>query len=466
MIKLNHVTCTFVGQKTPAVYNLDFEVRPGECVVLTGASGCGKSTLLKIMSGIIPSLEEATLSGTVEVNRKNIFKLQSWQIAQTIGYVNQNPRSQFFTNDTTSELMFSMENMGYSKERMNRVKNEVCEKLKIQYLLDRPIDHLSSGERQKIAIASALTLGPKVLLFDEPSANLDYKATLELASLIQELKKQGYTIIIAEHRIFYLTEVCDRYIYMKTGVIEDVVKANETEKLNKTDLRSIDPFMPKEDAVSNCAPKGNLVCEISHLSYRNLLEDVELKIFGGEIVALIGSNGVGKTTFAKLITGLIKPCQGTVHTKDVTMILQDVDYQLFTESVVSELSLGHKDDLVPTMIEQLGLTGFEHVHPIRMSGGQKQRVLIGCAKLSNARFLILDEPTSGLDAKNMRRVANILSSMPEDVAILVITHDFELIDRMCTRALYLNQGQIETDVPLSNQENREKLISIFKNLKG
>lgn len=464
MIEMRNGSCRYPEREDGAVENISLHIAKGEFVVLSGSSGCGKSTLLKLMNGLVPGLQEAAVTGEIRIDGRPVAEQKSWELAELVGTVNQNPRSQFFTTNTTTELAFAMENLGWQREQILDRLRSLSEEAGIDTLMDRHMFKLSSGERQRVTIACALALRPKILLFDEPSANLDYAATLALGRLLEQLKARGHTIVIAEHRLFYLSGVCDRMLYLKDGRLEQSFSRKELTDLQTENLRSFSPF-----CVPLGAAKPHMGGDVLHtegLTYKNLLRNIHLHLAQGEVLALVGRNGAGKTTLTKLLAGILKPDGGTVEAIDPMLVMQDADYQLFTESVWQELRLGAeslpKDDIRKT-IQSLGLLGLESCHPITLSGGQKQRVLLGAAGLCKARLVILDEPTSGLDAQNMRRVGALIEKIRKEADVIVITHDFELIAAVCSRLVWLDHASIKADFPL-NESVRNNVIKIFQNL--
>lgn len=465
MIKMHNVSCRYPRCKTKAIDNINLHVQKGECVVLSGGSGCGKSTLIKLLNGQIPNLQEADVTGEIYIEGQPLSDKKSWELTKYVGTVNQNPRSQFFTNNTKTELAFAMENLGWPREQILCRLDTLIKETDIAALMNRHILHLSSGERQRITIACALTLSPQVLLFDEPSANLDYLTTIALGVLLKQLKDKGHTLVIAEHRFFYLLPVCDRMFYIKKGMLERIVPRSELRGFAREDLRRLTPF---ECPINNVKMRrGDEVCCVNDLTYKDILESISIRVAKGEAIALVGRNGAGKTTLAKLISGILKPSSGCIQAEDAMLVMQDTDYQFFTESVVNELKLGlinSSQDEIDRMIQKMGLQGLEKRHPITaLSGGQKQRVLLGAAGLSKARLIILDEPTSGLDAKNMQRVAMLIQEIRKEAGVIVITHDFELIAAACSRLVWLENSKIKVDFDLS-ETTKMKAIEIFNEM--
>ncbi len=465
MIKFNNLNCTYKNSNSPALTNINLSVKKGECLLIAGESGSGKSTILKIISGLIPHLYDASISGEVFVDDVDIKLKKSYELAQLIGLVNQDPRGQFFTSTVITELAFACENMGIDKDEILQMIKIQSKQMNIENILNRKVFNLSSGEKQRVSVACAQSLSPKIFIFDEPSSNLDYASTMSLKRIIQALKDKGHTIVIVEHRVFYLEDVVDRVVYIQDGKIVDECLKNDFVNFLKTkELRSPTPFLCQFKGEHKTI--GEPLISIENLSYKTILNNINFNISKGEIVAVVGKNGAGKTTLAKAISGVIKKYHGSIVGDKIMLTMQDVDYQLFSESVESEIGLGIKKPdsvLIEETMKKVGIEDLRNRHPLALSGGQKQRVIIAAAIAGDYNTLIFDEPTSGLDLQNMKRVASLISDVSKDKAIMVITHDFELIASIANRLVLMEKGKIVEDFKVV-EENREKLINIFKNM--
>ena len=443
----------------------------GECIAVIGGSGCGKSTLTRVINGLIPSFYSGKLSGDVNIDGIDLKTMASWEIGAKIGNVFQDPRSQFFSSEVTGEIAFGCENLGMSHSDIQQRVHQTIHSMKIESLAKASIYTLSYGMRQKVAICSAKAMNPEIYVFDEPSANLDLQATLLLADLIQELKSEGKTIIIAEHRLFYLKGIADRYLLMENGSISKIYSAAQMQNLdsdymNRKGLRSMNL---KDISVNKEIPAisgTSLSVEIKNLckSYgsKAILKDVSFQYDGNEIIALVGENGIGKSTLGKVMAGLTKESDGQIlidgrpvsHKKRIGKIWyipQDLDSQLFGENLVDELTSGLKSSIEETqkaeaILTQLGLFPFKSRHPATLSGGQKQRLVLGVAMMRETPMIILDEPTSGLDFCSMEKVRKlILEQQTKGTKFLIISHDIEFIARTCNRVLKIERGHITED---------------------
>lgn len=442
------------------ISDVDFSIGEGQVVLLTGNSGCGKSTLLKCLNGLIPAVTEGELSGELSVNGNDYSEMKMHQINKIIGSVFQNPRSQFFTENTTAELVFPMENYGYEKADMQKRLDELKDSFGIHELMNRNIFTLSSGERQMIALASAVTMKQKILLFDEPSANLDYGNAMLLGEIIRKMKNNGYTIIVADHRFFYLNGIIDKVLFLDSGKLKLYDSETEFKSCNY-DTRSFDIFsldIPCKEKIN----ADNTVATLKNANFKNILKDINLELHKGEVTVLVGCNGAGKTTLAKLLCKTYRPTSGTVDTDELPFfIMQDPDYQLFGTSVINELSLVKNDlNCIKECLDNLGLLPYRHKHPFDLSGGQKQRLQIAMATLCEKPLIIFDEPTSGLDVYSMHNVVAEILKLKEKSGVLVISHDYEFIRHVANRVVFLDEGTIREDFILTD-DSLSKLNKIF-----
>lgn len=466
MLEFKDVSFTYKNSNNKVLDRVNFKINKGECILLTGVSGSGKSTLIHLMNGLIPTLYEGQLEGEILFKNKDLKDIESYDISKNIGYVSQDPRGYFFTTNTTSELVFSMENYGIPLNEMKKKYSELVNLLELEKLVDKNIIYISSGERQKIAIGCSLSLEPEIIILDEPSSNLDFHMTKKLKQLIEKLKTKGYTIIIAEHRMYYIQNLIDRVLVINNGkVIEKTI--SDLKSNNEVPLRSLDIFNLELENIS-CKNK-ELLMEINNITYKNILSNITTTVYKGDVIGLIGKNGVGKTTLLRLLSNIMKPDKGKVVGKVIPfLVMQDMDYQFFTESVESEMKFGSADndlEKINSLLMKLGLIEFKDKIPFELSGGQKQRLLIAISALANVNLLMFDEPTSGLDYVNMTKVSGILKDLSKNSALIVATHDIEFLYKTCNRVVYLDDKVIKEDFYL-NLENKKKVNNIFINMEG
>ena len=458
MIEIRELSFKYKGGANYSLKGIDLNVKKGECILLCGRSGCGKSTLLKLMNGIIPEFYDGDIYGSVMVNGMNTFTAPIYKLSKNVGSVFQNPKTQFYTTNTTDEIAFGLENYGIKREVINKRIEEVEKELHLENLMNKNIFNLSGGEKQKIAIASIYALNPEIFILDEPSSSLDIKSMKELSLTIKKLKSLGKTIIIAEHRLWYLKDIADRAIYLEDGKIireysmDEIENLSEDERmrtgLRHSDYKAIEGFDDFE--TSN---KGVLL-ELKNLIFkrntRTILSIKDLTFCYGNIIGIVGENGIGKSTLAKIICGLYKENKGKIlkdgenldiksRLNESLLIMQEVNCQLFTDSVKDEVVLTSNikgDNALDTWLKDMELKNISDRNPHTLSGGQKQRVIILSALLSDKKILFFDEPTSGLDYRNMKIVAkNIKKVKEEDRLILIISHDVEFLESVCDKVI-------------------------------
>ena len=466
MVELKNVSFRYGSEERQdddenSLSGIDLTIHDGEFVLLTGPSGCGKTTILRLINGLIPHFYSGIACGEVLIDGKAVGSQELYDTALKVGTVFQNPRSQFYNVDTTGELAFGCENRGLPEEQIYERIDDTVTRFSIEKLMDRNIFHLSDGEKQKIACASVDVAGAEIILLDEPSANLDYEATLALRDLILEWRRQDKTIIAAEHRIAYLWDLIDRAVILRNGRIICELSGDEISTLTPNDLIEMGLRSTIRESPSGISLplylEGDepLTIKDFRLTYSGAKEPAvdipDITLAAGEITAITGANGAGKTSLLSCICGLEKRCKGTLIFREKSysrkdrqklcfMVMQDTGNQLFTESVLEDVLISlpkdteNEKERAEEILRALDLEPFLERHPQSLSGGQKQRLAIACALASGRRVLLLDEPTSGLDYAHMMETADLLKQLRcMGTTILVVTHDSELIHACCTR---------------------------------
>ena len=525
MINFKNVSFSYSGEHGTGdgVSEIDLTIKDGEFVVLCGESGCGKTTVTRLINGLAPHFYEGEMSGSVMIGNVCVNTENLSDIAALTGSVFQNPKSQFFNLDTTGELVFGCENLGIPREQIQQRLEKTKRDLQLDNLMDRDIFELSGGEKQQIACASCYTADPRVFVLDEPSSNLDKRAIQRLHRMLVKIKAAGKTVVIAEHRLYYLMDVADRFIYMRSGKIERIFTRDEMKALSEPDLtalglrltnmQSLAVLARKENAARETPVKGStpktaakdgapitdteqsgeqpvksIAPSESQPVSKPALEALDVTCGYGStrvldierlalpehsIVALIGDNGSGKSTFAQALAGLI-PSNGSIavggayltaeeRSKRSFMVMQDVNRQLFADSVLEEVMMntGASAADAEAVLARLGILELKDRHPASLSGGQKQRTAIASALCAKKDLLIFDEPTSGLDRRGMERFGSLLRELQTSAALsLVITHDPELIMSCCTHILHIENGRVLAFYPL-NKAGIERVSSYF-----
>lgn len=437
----------------------NLNIKTGECVVLTGISGSGKSSILNLINGLATRYDNCKISGEVLFQHHDIVKLELYQIAQLIASVFQNPKTSFFNVNTTMELLFFLENNGVPRQEMQKRLSDLLNLFPIANLLNRNIFELSGGERQILSIATAYISGVQCVLLDEPSANLDSKYIKIVAKMLAILKKRGVTLLVAEHRLYYLMDVADRVLVVANGTISQEYSISKFKQLSEKKLYAMGLRTRQEVQLKPFSPMTSGEFYIKSL-YKKLINHQILKIIDlslkkGNIYGVVGLNGSGKTSLIKALLGVDKKCQVAIYLDDKLLstrqriklsswVMQDVNNQLFTDSVMAEIKLEIGNisvDKINQVIKKLKLSSLLDRHPLSLSVGQKQRVAIASTILSQKTLLYFDEPTSGMDYLNMIAISKLLrDSSTNNNIIIIVSHDVEFLNQTVDHVIKLSSN--------------------------
>ena len=469
--------------------DVSLDAADGECLLVTGPSGCGKTTLALVLAGLIPRAIPAFVEGEVQVAGLDLFSLGAPPLAclaQKVSLVFQNPSSQLFHLSVEDEVGFGPRNLGLQEEEVWARVEWALEAVGIGDLARRNPAGLSCGQQQRVAIAAALAMRPKLLVLDEPMASLDVTGTNEVISTLAGLKKSlGISIVLIEHRLAEAARLADRVLIMDRGRLVADGAANRIlgnrQLLRDLGLRrpTEEPPAPWEtllDADGISQQAGDLpVLEMRQVSagYGRdavVLRDIDLAVHPGEFTALVGDNGSGKTTMARVAAGLIKPFRGEVvfHPesgpkgnwkrvrvrpgRDVALLFQNPADQLFTDSVDEEVAFGPKNyrrfdpETHERVLGESDLSCLRNRSPMALSAGQQQRTALAACLSLLPRLVILDEPTLGQDWGHLQRLMDFLRELNrQGMAILLITHDYKLVHRYAHRVVWMDGGRIVLD---------------------
>ncbi|MBI1921995.1 MAG: ABC transporter ATP-binding protein [Geobacter sp.] len=448
-VRVADLTYTYPGGANPALAGVSFTLGRGECVCLTGPSGCGKSTLLLAMKGL---LREGAVTGTIEIPSRS-----------GVGIVFQNPESQILCTTVAEEVAFGPENLCVEPEEIGRRVGRSLSAVRLGGCESRSVERFSAGQKQRLAIASVLSMEPQWLLLDEPTSQLDRKGKLELAELLLSLKRQGYGLLIAEHDLAPVAGIADRYLLMEGGRI--VAESSQP-------LFSRLPF-PVRDAGARgkrCGASSTPAVSVVQLclTYPEtglVLDGVAMEIGEGELVHIAGHNGAGKSSLLRCLAGLetpdsgrveiagvAGPCPATVRGK-VGYLFQNPSRQLFADTVFDEVAFSLKrcgrtpEEVNRDVAEALELCEIPHLAgraPLALSFGEQHRVALATVLALRPSVLLLDEPFSGLDMEQRLRLLRILSGLPEryGASVVIASHD-DLPDMAwADRVLVLKEGRI------------------------
>ncbi|MBE6473199.1 MAG: ABC transporter ATP-binding protein [Coriobacteriaceae bacterium] len=496
-IELENVSFAYgpAGALGSTVLNdVTLKVPYGQCLCITGPSGCGKTTLTQLVNGLIPSFYEGETKGTVRVGGIDVNQWEMDDLCRFVGSVFQNPRSQFFNLDTTSELAYGCENLGIERREILRAIAQSAEALELDGLLERDIHDLSGGQRQLLALGATCAMGAELLVLDEPTANLDAAATHLVKRALQRLRAQGKTIVIVEHRLHWLDGLVDRVVRIGNGCVAGDWPAREFASLSTSELAAMGlrawslKGLPKcfppaaENAAATPAAARQSVqangLRAGYRKHRDILRGLSLSAEGGHAIAVIGRNGQGKSTFASVMSGLMRESYGGISIDDrplaprdrvgsVYLVLQESGYQLFGSSVLEEFAIGlsRKNECdqgrVENLLGRFGLLEKKDRHPASISGGEKQRLAMAVGIHSGARILVLDEPTSGLDLTNMARCASEIRRLTEaGCCVLVITHDAEFALAACDQVIEIDGGRVRASYDL-DEHTAERALRVL-----
>jgi energy-coupling factor transport system ATP-binding protein len=460
---------------TPALRNISFDVKAGECLVITGLSGCGKSTLARVLIGVIPHTIPAKVSGTVNVGDMDVLNNPTTDVAKQVGAVFQNPRAHLFHLRVDDEIAFGPRNLGLSEEETASRVEWALETVGLCDLRAQKPANLSGGQIQRVAIAAALAMRPNVLVLDEPTASLDVVGTQNVIATLEKLKQEfGLTIVLIEHRLAEVRRIADNVLVLHDG--EMVAEGGFDQVLGNYELlRTYGLRRPTMESLSDWSqllkPNGHHPEDMQPLlDLRNLsagydgqavIRDVNLQIYPGEFVALVGNNGTGKSTLGLAAAGLLKPLAGNVlvhgstHPRpglDIALLFQNPADQLFTNTVEEEISFGPKNyktfqpDIHEQTLASADLLHLRDRRPFSLSIGQQQRTALASCIALRPALVILDEPTLGQDWRHLQQLMDCLLHLNQQgTAILLITHDYKLVHRYARRVILMEAGRVILD---------------------
>lgn len=457
MIKIKDVNFSYGKERI--LKNINLDIKKGECVLLVGESGSGKTSLLRLINGLIPKFYKGEYAGNVSLFGQDMEKFTFVDLAEKVGTVYQNPRNQFFTLDTMSELAFSLENLGMEPKEISKRLENSLDSFNIRHLKDKNINTLSGGQMQSIALASVYGLMPEIYLVDEPSANLDKEGIGKLKEIINILRQREKTLIISEHRLYYLKGLIDRVVHIKNGEIFEEYLGSKFFSLDDKERIEKGFRALREDNLilnnkKNSIKKHCLKLEDLSIGYKKpLIKNISIEISSGEILGIIGKNGSGKTSFFKTMAGLLKEKSGKFifngkglnrrsRQKLTAMVMQDPSYHFFMDTVEKEVEVGKNGEKKDQILTVLNLDEKKKENPLNLSGGEKQRLAIAVSLMEDKEIFLFDEPTSGLDFKNMEIVAEKIKGLQkEGKIILIISHDDEFLSKVCTSFILFEEGK-------------------------
>ncbi|MGB4323499.1 MAG: energy-coupling factor transporter ATPase [Anaerolineaceae bacterium] len=474
------------SRTTPAIEDINLHLEPGQIVLLAGSSGCGKTTLMCCVNGLIPHTYQGYMQGEIELYGKSIKGMGLAEISKHVGTLLQDPERQILGTYVINEVCFGLESQGMPREEMIQKAEKALERLHITHLKDKETHYTSGGEKQKVALAGVLAMEPNILLLDEPLASLDPASAREALLAFRELADEGLSILLVEHRVEDVLEINpEKVIDMDNGRVVyqgDVKGLLETADYTRIKLPAQTvmrrakgkPFEECCFAVPAFDPQSEPLVSFQDVCFRykedgpEVLHGINLDIRAGEVIAILGHNGSGKTTTVKQALGLLKPTSGQVllegvETRKTTVanvaktigyVFQSPSQMLFAPTVREELAFGPENlgmdketvsQNVDWAIETVHLEHELPMPPLALSFGQQKRVSIASVLSMKSRILMMDEPTSGQDYWNYQSFMNTILQTPGFDAILFITHDLDLALTYANRVVVLYGGQVMAD---------------------
>ena len=471
MIELNNVSYTYPQTVQPALHRITLSLEKGRCVMVTGPSGAGKTTLCLAASGILHHEYGGKKEGLVVIDGRNVTDYRSLSdLAQNVGVVFDDPEAQMIFTTVEEEILSALEHRGLSAAVIEERLAFIMKTTYLEELKDRSPHNLSGGQKQRVALAATLALGNDVLILDEPTSELDEHATKRIADILKELKSQGKTILLIEHKFGQFREMVDALVVLENGTITvqgipgEVLRDDRIRGMVQPDFSTV----KKNEGVVLTSEPIISVRDLTHC-YGNVqaLSGISLTIRKGEFVAIVGENGSGKTTLVKHFNRLLAPTSGDVmvngkNTKDcsiaalacdVGLVFQNPDHMFFADTVREEIAYGvknlgieHGGEVIDAALRDAGLTESAELYPRWLSRGERQRLGIACVVAMQPSVIVLDEPTTGLDGNEALLVINILKKLQVNGhTIVIITHNRDIAQHCADRIITMESGRIISD---------------------
>ena len=447
MLQVEKINYRHAHGSSWALKNISFALAKGQILLLCGHSGSGKSTLLSVLSGLIPHYFKGEFSGLALLDDESPsqMSLNAWGLRT--GFMMQNPETQFVASTVEEEILLTLRCRNIKQDVAAEAAQKQIEKFKLADIAGQSVFDLSEGQKQKVVLAALCALKPKLLLLDEPSANLDQKSRSELAAILAKLKNDGISMVIADHRLSWLNGLVDQVLVLEDG---QAVGQGSWKILENETFRTSYHLRPlQEKKFLTSAAQTNFIpaeaVKIQDLSFNypgkpELFSHFNADLPLGKVTVLTGPSGCGKTTLAKILCGLEKLVSGRIDFTTSTethhygqVVLQNADHQLYMSTAYDEIEMSLRLNRAVNakkthdILAEFGLDALTARHPQSLSGGEKQRLVVAVGLTSICKLLILDEPTSGLDGYNLKLMSEQIRKIADQgLAVLIITHDSEL----------------------------------------
>ncbi len=443
LARADRLTFTYPEAGGPSLRDVSLVIEPGEVVAVLGPSGSGKSTLLRAFAGLVPHFHGGRFEGRVEIAGRDTRSVRPAELAGTVASVFQNPEEQIILSQVIREVAFGLENIGTAPEDIVGRAHQALAAVGSEHLADRAVAELSGGELQRVCLASAVALRPKLLLLDEPTSQLDPGGA---DAFLKHVAGLGIAVLVSDHRPRRVLEHADRVLFLDGGrVLLDAAVSAAKDWLGENR-----PIWLGASSNGRLAVQAEPVCRLDgvQFAYRAglpVVENVDLELCRGEIVALAGANGTGKTTIAKLAAGLLAPDSGTAELRGrAGMLLQDPTRYSIRERADEEVAVGVQGDRerARSTLGALGLAGLEGRHPRDLSSGERERLALASVLVIEPDLLVLDEPTRGVDPQRKAELAELLHAGAEHRATLLVTHDEDFAYAVADRSVKLGQEPV------------------------
>jgi energy-coupling factor transport system ATP-binding protein len=444
LASVERLTFAYPERDAPALEEVSLALEPGELVAVLGPSGSGKSTLLRALAGLVPHFHGGALSGRVEVAGLDTRRIGPARLAGTVATLFQDPEDQVVFTRVLNEVAFGLENLGVPPGEIEQRALCALASVGAEHLSGRLVSELSSGELQRVCLAATLALEPRLLLLDEPTSQLDPAAAEGLVELACALAgERGTAVLLAEQRPALPLELCDRVVFLEAGRVAfdgPIEEARNWLAEHRPAFVSAGSRRPPQ-----LASRGEIVARLADVSFAYedsllVLDHVRLELRRGEVVALVGPNGCGKTTLAKVATGLLEPLAGRVERLGrATYLSQDPGRYVLRERAEEEVAVGVGGDsgIALRALAAVGLLGCEHRHPRDLSSGERERLALAAVLAPDPDLLVLDEPTRGVDPERKLELAALLRAGAHRRATLVVTHDRPFAAALADRTVAL-----------------------------
>ncbi len=443
-IEFRDLTVRYPDRAIDALSAVSERIAEGEAVAIAGPSGCGKTTLCRTLAGFVPAMIPAAISGGVFFGGESTHGVAPETLATRIGLVQQDPDAQICTLDVWQEVAFGPENLCLPAAEVRARVERSLDAVGIAALRDRTTTTLSGGEKQRLAIASILAMEPRVLLFDEPTANLDPRGVRSLFALLsQQMQAQARTLVIIEHRIDALRALAPRLLLLDRGRLVARYPARERLDYTKLGLRGA---WSAEAAETRAGASLIQATGVSFGYGEPLLQDLSFSLRAGEVLAIIGPNGGGKTTLLRLLAGLETPESGRIERgrgAGIGFVFQHPHHQIFERTVRREMELEHPDPAaaIDAELRAARLNGLEDAAPLSLSLGEQRRLTVATALARRPNVLLLDEPFIGQDRRNVLwMIDRIRGVTGSGGGVALVTHDIQLAQALADRVLYLERS--------------------------